>query len=347
MNVRDLVRPHLLGIKAYSSARDEYDGHEGVFLDANENPFDDAHDWNRYPDPYQRELKSAIASVKEVGVENIFIGLGSDEPIDLLIRAFCEPGKDGILILPPTYGMYKVSADIQNVKVEEALLRENFQLDLQVIERKLNKATKIVFVCSPNNPTGNTMNREDIEKLLEIAPGLVVVDEAYIDFTTEPSWTKSLEHHQNLVVLHTLSKAWGLASIRLGMAFANEQVIKMLNHIKPPYNVPGPVQQLALEAINNHQDAKKSEVAHVLQERERLSPKLKELNGVLEVIPSETNFFLVRFENGKSVFDELINRKVVVRDRSKQPLCDGCLRLTIGTRAENDRLLTELENILS
>ena len=347
MNLKELVRPHLLETRAYSSARDEYEGHEGIFLDANENPFDKNHEWNRYPDPYQRELKSAISGIKEVPLDNIFIGLGSDEPIDLLIRAFCEPGKDEILILPPTYGMYKVSADIQNVGVQQVLLTEDFQLDLDTVKHKLRGATKIVFVCSPNNPTGNTIRPGDIEELLELAPGLVVVDEAYIDFTRDPSWVTKLSKHTNLVVLHTLSKAWGLASIRLGMAFADREVIKILNHIKPPYNVPGPVQQLALEAMKENVGSKDLEVAQVLKERERLAPLLQALPGVVEVIPSQTNFFLVRFEDSKKVFDSLIDRKVVVRDRSNQPLCEGCLRLTIGTQDENERLLTELHTILA
>ena len=243
--------------------------------------------------------------------------------------------------------MYKVSADIQNVGVQQVLLTEDFQLDLDTVKHKLRGATKIVFVCSPNNPTGNTIRPGDIEELLELAPGLVVVDEAYIDFTRDPSWVTKLSKHTNLVVLHTLSKAWGLASIRLGMAFADREVIKILNHIKPPYNVPGPVQQLALEAMKENVGSKDLEVAQVLKERERLAPLLQALPGVVEVIPSQTNFFLVRFEDSKKVFDSLIDRKVVVRDRSNQPLCEGCLRLTIGTQDENERLLTELHTILA
>ncbi len=344
MKVTDLIRPHLKSVKPYSSARDEYTGAEGVFLDANENPYGSAagEGWNRYPDPYQRPLKQEIARIKQVNEANIFLGNGSDEPIDLLIRAFCEPGQDHILTFPPTYGMYQVSAGIQNIAVEKVLLTPDFQLDLTPAMEALRRLPKITFLCSPNNPSGNLLRREDITHVLAHAQGIVVVDEAYIDFPQEESWNQVLEQYPNLVVLQTFSKAWGMASLRLGMAFASEEIVELLNKIKPPYNIPGPVQEAALLALKQNEDKTKTWVEQLNREREQFIPKLEGLPMVEKVFPSDANFLLVRFDSSQEVFHYLLQQKVIVRDRSSQPLCEGCLRLTIGTREENNRLIEAL-----
>ncbi|MDW3192582.1 MAG: histidinol-phosphate transaminase [Cytophagales bacterium] len=344
MNIAELVRPHLKTVKPYSSARDEYTGAEGVFLDANENPYGSAAGagWNRYPDPYQRPLKQEIARIKKVAESSIFLGNGSDEPIDLLIRAFCEPGKDHILTFPPTYGMYQVSAGIQNVEVERVLLSSDFQLDLEPTLAALECQPKITFLCSPNNPSGNLLNRSEMQQVLEKASGIVVVDEAYIDFPQEESWNQVLDQYPNLVVLQTFSKAWGMASLRLGMAFASEEIVQLLNKIKPPYNIPGPVQEVALEALQSNEDKMKSWVKGLNRERDQLISRVEALPMVQKVFPSDANFLLVRFDQAKEVFHYLLEQKVIVRDRSSQPLCEGCLRLTVGTSEENDRLIEQL-----
>jgi histidinol-phosphate aminotransferase len=346
MNISDLVRPHLKNVQPYSSARDEYTGAEGVFLDANENPHGSAAGggWNRYPDPYQRPLKEEIARIKEVAVANVFLGNGSDEPIDLLIRAFCEPGKDHILTFPPTYGMYKVSAGIQHVAVDQVLLTTDFQLDLEPTLKALRRNPKITFLCSPNNPSGNLLRQKDMRRVLEQAAGIVVVDEAYIDFPKEKSWNQALAQYPNLVVLQTFSKAWGMASLRLGMAFASEEVVQLLNKIKPPYNIPGPVQEVALKALQQNESKTTSWVTTLNEERDRLIPRVSDLPMVQKVFPSDANFILARFEASNEIFNYLLDQKVIVRDRSNQPLCDGCLRLTVGTREENDRLIEVLNS---
>lgn len=344
MNIAELVRPHLKTVKPYSSARDEYTGTEGVFLDANENPYGSAagSEWNRYPDPYQRHLKQEIARIKKVVEANIFLGNGSDEPIDLLIRAFCEPGQDHILTFPPTYGMYQVSAGIQNVGVDKVLLTPDFQLEMNPTREALERRPKITFLCSPNNPSGNLLNRVAMQEVLEKAPGIVVVDEAYIDFPQEESWNQVLEQYPNLVVLQTFSKAWGMASLRLGMAFASEEIVQLLNKIKPPYNIPGPVQEAALHALKGNESQMKSWVKDLNHERDLLIPRVESLPLVQKVFPSDANFLLVRFDQAKEIFHYLLDQKVIVRDRSSQPLCEGCLRLTVGTKAENDRLIEQL-----
>ena len=344
MNIADLIRPHLKSVKPYSSARDEYTGAEGVFLDANENPYGSAagEGWNRYPDPYQRPLKKEIARIKQVQEDHIFLGNGSDEPIDLLIRAFCEPGKDHILTFPPTYGMYQVSAGIQDISVEKVLLTSTFQLDLQPTLDALNHHPKITFLCSPNNPSGNQLNREAMRQVLEKATGIVVVDEAYIDFPDDPSWNQVLDQYPNLVVLQTFSKAWGMASLRLGMAFASPEIVRLLNKIKPPYNIPGPVQQVALKALTENEAHTRAWVKELNQERNWLIPKLEQLARVEQVFPSDANFLLVRFRKAPEVFHYLMAQKVIVRDRSTQPRCENCLRLTVGTRSENERLVEVL-----
>ncbi len=339
-----LVRKHLLDAKPYSSARDEYSGREGLFLDANENPNDHRRKWNRYPDPYQVELKQVISELKGVNPQQIFIGLGSDEPIELLIRAFCEPGQDKILICPPTYGMYKVSADIHNVEVQEVPFQPGFKLDIENIKSVMEPTTKIVFLCSPNNPSGNALDLADIIEVANAAPGLIVVDEAYIDFSSRPSLISELSKFPNLVVLQTLSKAWGLAAIRLGLAFAHQELVNVLNRIKPPYNIPGPIQEIALETLRNGKGQMLEEVKSIVEERGKLAAKLKALPMVERIHSSETNFLLVKFQDAVAIFQYLLDNKVIVRDRSSQPLCQGCLRFTVGTPAENDRLFQLLES---
>jgi len=341
--LESILRPHILSLTPYSSARDEYTGKEGVFLDANENPFGPAFDpsqgeYNRYPDPYQWAIKERLAPLKGVRPTQLFLGNGSDEPIDLLVRATCTPGRDSILILPPTYGMYEVSAGINDVPVIKVPLTPSYQIDVPAVLEAVRPGTKLLFVCSPNNPTGNLIDRAAILALLEQFNGLVVVDEAYIDFAETESMTALLDEYPNLVVLQTFSKAWGLAALRLGMCFASEALIRVLNKIKPPYNISAPTQQLALEALD-HVTEKDRMVADLLAQRTDLHEKLLRSPIVRRVHASDANFLLVQFDGPKAVFDYLIDHKVIVRDRSRVTLCEGCLRITVGTAAENDRLL--------
>lgn len=349
--LNSILRPHILSLTPYSSARDEYTGREGVFLDANENALGSATvaSYNRYPDPYQWSIKERLAPLKGVRPEQIFLGNGSDEPIDLLIRATCTPEQDSVLVMPPTYGMYEVSANINNVPLIRIPLTPGFQIDLPVVLAAIQENTKLLFVCSPNNPTGNLIDRQAVLSLLEQFNGLVVVDEAYIDFADTESMTALLDQFPNLVVLQTFSKAWGLAALRLGMCFASEELIRVLNKIKPPYNISAPTQELALDAID-HVTQKEEMVAKILAERAVLSEKLLSLPLVQQVYPSDANFLLVRFDqpggpDAKTVFDHLISQQVIVRDRSKVKLCEGCLRITVGTADENSRLLEVLSQM--
>jgi histidinol-phosphate aminotransferase len=342
-DINSLLRPHLRSLTPYSSARDEFSGTAQVFLDANENSFGSAtaEDFNRYPDPHQRRVKRMLARLKEVPADQIFLGNGSDEPIDLLIRAFCQPGEDHILILPPTYGMYSVSANINAVGIREVLLRPDFSLDAEAVLTRTDKHSKILFICSPNNPTGNLMDKGAVEKLLREFPGLVVVDEAYIDYCKEDSWTCRLEEFPNLVVLQTFSKAWGLAALRLGMAFASREIVDILDKIKPPYNISLPTQQYALRAITNR-DKMKRQLALTLFERRQLEQKLPAQAVVEKLYPSEANFLLVKVQEARPLYDYLLEKGIVVRDRSRVQLCDGCLRITVGTPDENEQLLEAL-----
>ena len=344
LDIRSLLRPHLQQITPYSSARDEFSGTASVFLDANENSFGSAtaEDFNRYPDPHQRRVKRMLARLKEVPADQIFLGNGSDEPIDLLIRAFCQPGEDHIIILPPTYGMYSVSANINAVEVKEVLLRPDYSLDADAVLAAANAKSKIVFLCSPNNPTGNLMDKAAVEHILKNFPGLVVVDEAYIDFSNEESWTCRLEEFPNLVVLQTFSKAWGLAALRLGMAFGSKELIDILDKIKPPYNINILTQEYALRAITNR-DKMKRQVSLTLFERQQLIAKLEKLSLVEKVYPSEANFLLVKVQGARTLYNFLLEKGIVVRDRSRVKLCDECLRITIGTPDENDQLLEALQ----
>ena len=341
MNVKKLVRPNILRLKPYSSARSEFKGVADVFLDANENPYQTG--FNRYPDPLQRKLKQKISEIKKVAVANIFLGNGSDEVIDLLIRMFCEPGRDEIIIQPPTYGMYKVSADIANVSSVEVPLTDHYQPDVSSILDAASDKSKLLFVCHPNNPTGNSMERHSIERLLEGFPGVVVVDEAYIDFAADSSCTELLADFKNLVVMQTFSKAWGLAGIRLGMAFADQSIIDILNKIKPPYNINQLTQDTALKALGNKLQ-KEQWVQSILKERESLAKQLITLPYVQSVNPSDTNFLLVRVDQPDLLYDYLIGEKIIIRNRSKVLKCDGCIRITVGTANENKQLIRSLLN---
>ncbi|UCS91546.1 histidinol-phosphate transaminase [Echinicola marina] len=343
-DLNKILRPHIAQLKPYSSARDEYSGKEGVFLDANENPFGSitADDFNRYPDPYQFALKTKISAIKDVPVDQIFLGNGSDEAIDLLMRAFCRPGLDNIIILPPTYGMYEVSAEVNDIAIKKVNLTKDFQLRTDAILEAVDENTKIIFICSPNNPSGNKVDREDILKVIKAFDGLVVVDEAYIDFSDEPSFTTELKNHSNLLVMQTFSKAWGLASLRLGMAFASLEITRIINKIKPPYNISGLTQETVLAAIDDTDKMKKM-VAEIMEERDFLQQAFEKMDLIKKIYPSHANFLLVEVPAAKKTYDYLIENQIIVRDRSKVVLCNECLRISVGTRAENERLLEALE----
>lgn len=341
-SLNTLVRPHLLSLTPYSSARDEYSGKEGVFLDANENPLGSASAgrYNRYPDPYQWAIKEKLAPLKGVRPQQILLGNGSDEPIDLLVRLFCEPKEDHILILPPTYGMYEVSANIQNVGIKKVPLTADFQLDVPAVLNSVDNHTKIIWLCSPNNPSGNVLNRAAIIRIVEATSCIVVVDEAYIDFAPESTLLNELDRYPNLVVLQTFSKAWGLAGLRVGMCFASEEIIALLNKIKSPYNLSSSTQAILAEALNGVE--KKNEmVRDILRNRERLRETLLTLPNVETIFPSDSNQLLVKFTDSAAVFHYLLENKVIVRDRSKVMHCENCLRISIGTE-EEDRRLTDL-----
>ena len=346
IDIASLLRPHLRQLQPYTSARDEYSGSEGVFLDANENPFGSStsQNFNRYPDPYQTALKQEIAKIKGANPAQIFLGNGSDEAIDLLFRAFCNPGQDNVILLPPTYGMYGVSAAINGVEVRNVPLTPDFQLQPEKILSAVNAHSKILFLCSPNNPSGNAVKREDILFLLENFPGIVVVDEAYIDFSEGASLLTVLDQHPNLLVMQTLSKAWGLASLRLGMAFASSELIRVLNQIKPPYNISGLTQETVLSALQNKGKVDEF-IQLILEERKFLQKELERLPYILRVHNSDANFLLVQFEHPNQVYEDLVKEKIIVRNRSSVLHCAGCLRITVGTREESIALLQALEKV--
>ena len=334
-----LIRKNVLKLKPYSSARDEYQGNATVFLDANENPYP-SH-YNRYPDPHQIKLKEKISSIKSIPVNQIFLGNGSDEPIDLLMRAFCEPGFDNVLIPQPTYGMYTVSAEINNVEIKTIKLTNDFDIDTDSLHDAWDEHTKLIFLCSPNNPSGNLLSPQKIKYVLTHFRGLVIVDEAYIDFANYPGFVPLLKTYPNLVVLQTLSKAWGLAAIRLGMCFASVDIIAVLNKIKPPYNISIATQQIALEEL--HFEVRKNRwVSELIAEREKLKEALTKIKSVQKVFPSDANFLLVKVANARSVYEALVEKGIIVRDRSNVLLCNDCLRITIGTPNENHVLWKEL-----
>ena len=343
-NLQNLVRANIQKLQPYSSARDEYkaSGTEMIFLDANENPFENG--VNRYPDPQQRDLKSALAKLKNVKEEQILLGNGSDEVLDLIFRAFCEPGVDNVITLPPTYGMYKVLAEINNIENREVLLTEEFQLDVKSILKSVDEQTKLLFICSPNNPTGNAFDARNIKTILENFNGIVVIDEAYIDFSSYETWIGFLDLYPNLIVTQTLSKAYGMAGSRLGVCYASAAIISVLNKIKPPYNVNELTQQKALERVLAV-DEVFDEVESILEERNRLMIALQEIKFIKEIYPTDANFVLVKVDDASKCYQELIEKGIVIRNRTTQPLCENTLRYTIGTSEENKKLIEALKEI--
>jgi len=344
-SINNIIRANIKNLTPYSSARDEYKGEASVYLDANENAFGSPleQQYNRYPDPLQYKVKKRLSDIKGVPPRNIFLGNGSDEAIDILFRSFCNPGVDNVILVPPTYGMYEVSANINDVAIKKVLLTEEFQLNLEGIAEAIDAHTKMIFICSPNNPTGNSINRDDIETLLANFNGLIVVDEAYINFSRQKTFIQELTEYANLVVLQTLSKAWGLAGLRVGMAFASEEIIEVMNKVKPPYNINEASQELALKALENV-DLVNSWIKETLIQRDKLVLQLKDLDFVLDIYPSDANFILVKTTDPKKIYNFLVEKGIIIRDRSKVDLCEGCLRITVGTPVENDTLLRTLQN---
>ncbi|MEP7266334.1 MAG: histidinol-phosphate transaminase [Saprospiraceae bacterium] len=342
MDIEKLVRPNILKLKPYSSARHEFTGKGEVFLDANENPFESS--VNRYPDPLQWPIKGALSTIKKVSPDSIFLGNGSDESIDLIIRIFCEPAKDEIMVLPPTYGMYQVSADIADVSVKKIPLKDFFQPDLDKISRESSEFTKVLFLCSPNNPTGNVINRDAIVHLLETFRGIVVIDEAYIDFCPEKTCVDLIEKYPRLIIMQTLSKAWGMAAIRLGMAISSKEIISLFNKVKAPYNINILTQRYSLDRLLR-QDEMLTQVKMLNDEKERLFRELPKLHAVLHVYPSDANYILTKMKDADQAYRKLVENGVVVRNRSKEPGCENCLRITVGTKLENDVLLNALSTL--
>jgi histidinol-phosphate aminotransferase len=335
-----LLRENIKKLIPYASARDDFNGSAHIFLDANENSLGSpiTPDYNRYPDPHQVKIKEQLTQIKGLLPQHIFLGNGSDECIDLLYRAFCNPGKDNVIIHPPTYGMYEISAHIQDVEVRRAMLTPQFELNMAAFEEQVDENTKIIWICSPNNPTGNAFHRSDIEMLLNNFDGLVVIDEAYINFSRQQSFIRELTEYPNLVILQTLSKAWGLAGLRMGMAFASELVIDVLNKIKPPYNIGQATQELVMKALKETTKVNEM-IKDIVRMRNEMAEKISRLSSVSNVYPSEANFLLVQIQHTRQVYENLITKGIVVRDRSSAPGCTDCLRITVGTKEQNDRLL--------
>jgi histidinol-phosphate aminotransferase len=340
VDINKLVRGNVIKLTPYSCARDEFKGDSGIFMDANENPFGNL---NRYPDPYQKKLKSAISKIKNISEEKIFLGNGSDEIIDLAFRVFCNPGTDKALIFTPTYGMYEVSASVNDIMVVKVPLNEDFQIDLVKAEQFFSdKTLKIIFICSPNNPTGNCLNYSDVEKIIAGFNGIVVIDEAYIDFSDKPSFIKMVDKYPNLIVMQTFSKAFGLAAVRVGMAFSNPSIITYFNKLKPPYNISTVNQNAVLRKLKSIEKYK-SQVGKIKSEKERLSAKLKALKITRKVYPSDANFILVKVKDADYIYNTLVLKSIIVRNRSS--VIDNCLRITIGTATENNKLLKALNTI--
>ncbi|WP_026838704.1 histidinol-phosphate transaminase [Gillisia sp. JM1] len=344
IDINKLVRPNVLALKAYSSARDEYTsiGSKMIFLDANENPNETG--VNRYPDPQQRKLKAKLSEIKNISTKNILLGNGSDEVLDLIYRAFCEPALDNVITLPPTYGMYNVLAGINNIESREVLLTEDFEPNIEGIFKKVDNNTKLIFLCSPNNPTGNSFSRDKITEILEKFEGLVVLDEAYIDFSEQVSWIEELDKYPNLIITQTLSKAYGMAGIRLGICYASEEIITILNKIKPPYNVNELTQNRAHYRLQNISEVN-SEIADIVYERGVLSKALLEVKFIEKIYRSDANFVLVKVDDALKRYDQLLDKGVVIRNRTNQPLCENTLRLTVGTKEENLKLIKVLKSL--
>ena len=342
-NLNKLIRDNIKTLIPYSSARHEFTGKASVFLDANENAYGSPlpEKFNRYPDPLQWQLKFQLARIKGVPAENIFIGNGSDEVIDLAYRIFCDPAKDNVIVCPPTYGMYEVSANINDVAIQKVNLTSNFQLDVQGILDAIDVHTKLIFICSPNNPTGNNMSREDVEMILNNFGGIVIIDEAYINYSKQKTFIQELTEYPNLIVMQTLSKAWGLAALRLGLCYASMDIIDLFNKVKPPYNINDSSQQLALEALQN--TALVNEwIEACISQKQMLTKKMSNFRFVKKVYISDANFFLVKVKDADNLYNYLSANEIVVRNRSKDPGCENCLRITIGTPEENNNLLNVL-----
>lgn len=346
-DLENLVRENVRRLAPYSSARKEFTGAAQVFLDANENGFGSPieKNYNRYPDPLQRKIKEKIAAMNSVKPENIFVGNGSDEAIDLAFRIFCEPRRDNILICPPTYGMYEVSAEINDVQIKRANLTKDFQLDSAAIESEIDERTKLLFICSPNNPTGNSFVRKEILNLAKNFSGIIVVDEAYIHFSEQKSLIGEIENFENLIVLQTFSKAWGLAGLRVGLAFGSEKIIEFFNKVKPPYNISEIVQERILGALENGEEVEKT-IREIIGEREKMIESLSKISSITKIFPTDANFVLVRAKDADSIYRFLLEEKIVVRNRSNIKLCENCLRITIGTPEENEILLQALRKIV-
>ena len=342
MNLQQLVRNNVWNMKPYSSARDEFKGEASVFLDANENPLNDK--YNRYPDPLQWRLKEKIAKIKDTAPEKIFLGNGSDEPIDLVFRVFCEPRIDNVVAIDPTYGMYQVCADVNDVEYRKVLLNENFDFTSEELLKKVDSNTKLIFLCSPNNPTGNLLNRKEIEKILVAFQGIVIVDEAYIDFASETTWLSELDKYPNLIILQTFSKAWGLAAVRLGMAFASPKIIKLFNKVKHPYNVNILTQNFVSEELDKL-ELRKEWVSTLLKGRDYLQSELPKLSFVEKIYPTDANFILVKVGDANALYNQLADKGVIVRNRNSVSLCVGCLRITVGTDEENKILIDTLQTL--
>lgn len=340
IDIQKLVRKNILNLKPYSSARDEFEGENGIFLDANENPFGEL---NRYPDPYQLKIKQKLSELNQISTENIFLGNGSDEVIDLAFRIFCEPKKDKVLTFSPTYGMYEVSANINDVELINLELNKDFQIDLETLKPYFeDENLKIIFICSPNNPTGNSI--KNIEYILENFNGIVFIDEAYIDFSPEESFRNQIKNYPNLIVSQTFSKAWGMASVRVGIAYASEEIIKFYNKVKPPYNISQLNQDAILNTLNDEKINQVSEnIKIILEEKKSLIQNLKKLNLVKTIFPSDANFVLIEVDNANSVYQELVNQNVIIRNRNS--VIKNCLRITVGSPDENKKLIETLQNI--
>lgn len=354
-NIDELVRENIKNLTPYSSARNEYSGDASVFLDANENAYGSpvllpspggegaGIRLHRYPDPLQSDLKNELSKIKGVPPRNIFIGNGSDEVIDIAYRIFCEPGKDNVIICPPTYGMYKVCANINDVEVKEVQLTGDFQLNVEEIISAINENTKLLFICSPNNPTGNNMDRMDVELLLNNFPGIVIIDEAYINFSRQKTFIQELTEYENLIVMQTLSKAWGLAALRLGLGFASKKIIDLFNKVKPPYNINQASQQLGVNALLNIKEVN-TNIKNIIEQRNWVQQQLGQFNFIQKIYSSDSNFILIKVDGADKLYQYLLAHKIIIRNRSKEPLCENCIRITIGTPQENETLINALQN---
>ena len=340
MDIRELLRENIRTLAPYSTARDEYQGELGIYLDANENPYDN--NYNRYPDPHQKNLKRRLAEIKGVPVEKIFIGNGSDEPIDLVFRLFCEPRRHNAVSIAPTYGMYKVAAAINDVQMREVQLEPGFTLDAEKLLAATDENTRLLFLCSPNNPSGNCFPKKEIEQVIRRFNGIVILDEAYIDFAGQPGFLSELDEYPNLVILQTLSKAWGMAGLRLGLAFAQPLIVDTLSRVKYPYNINVVTQKIVLEQLRKSPDA---QIAEIVSERGRVLEGLAKNPVIRKIHPTDANFVLVEVDEPRTIYDRLIGAGIIVRDRSRIKGCEGCLRITIGTPEENDRLLETLKKL--